>query len=122
MYTIATYGNKRGSQGWTVEGRNRFAAICCLVREDRVSGGNSVDKEMFTWIVRKYSKTLTSTPKKARREEEEEEDFFDELQFLSPTGVYSPVQMRKIQETDEGGEREGDRADEEMELEGIVRI
>ena len=80
-----------------------------------------MDKELCTWIVRRYSNTLTSTPKKARRGEEDEEDFFDELQFLSPRGVYSPVQMRSRLDTDEGGES-GDRADEEIEIEGVARI
>ena len=61
--------------------------------------------------------------KESKEGGEDKEDFFDELQFLSLRGVYSPVQMRSREEIEEiGGTAGGDRVDEEMEIERVARI
>ena len=90
-YTKPLLGPQRGNQGWTLEGRNRFAQVCRMVKEDRRVRGADFDKVLARYIVKKHSDRL-GTKKKGQGldDGEEEEDFFDEMQFVSAKGEYCP--------------------------------
>ena len=89
-YTKPLNSSQRGNQGWTIEGRNRFAQLCRIVEEDRRIRGKQFDRLLAAHIVKTYGDKLGVGNKGRKRgnAEEEKEDFFDEMQFLSSKGEY----------------------------------